>query len=128
VTDDIVKKCNCCQMSMTARQIVADPAIMPIGIAFIEAADQVTHYYYFQHETPDCGSSFMVDVEHFRQLIDEMIPEKVLTSGPHCEGHCVNVGDLSDCGQECFFAPFRRFLLKMIIEKSTEVRQIAKII
>lgn len=122
MTDEVVKKCNCCQMSMTAKQIVDDPAVWPVGTAFIEDSGQGTHYYYFQHETPDCGTSFMVDVECFRQFVTEPIPEKVLIQGPNCEGHCINAEDLSECRQECHFAPFRRFLLKMIAEKKAKLQ------
>ena len=122
MADEIVKKCTCCQMSMTAKQIVDDPAVWPVGTAFLEDGGPGTHYYYFQHETPDCGTSFVVDVECFKQFITEPIPDKVMRLGPGCEGHCVNIQDLGACGQECHFAPFRRFLLKMISEKSAKIR------
>lgn len=123
MTDEIVKKCNCCQTCLTARQLVDDLAVRPIGTAFLSAEGSGIHYYFFQHETPNCGTSFVVDVEHFKQFISEPIPEKVLTLGPSCEGHCVNIHDLSSCGQECHFAPFRRFLLKMIAEKKTKIQR-----
>jgi hypothetical protein len=97
VSDEIVKKCNCCQTCLTAKQLVDDLAVKPIGTAFLKAHGPGTHYYFFQHETPDCGTSFVVDVEHFKQFITEPIPEKVLELEPSCEGHCVNIHDLSDC-------------------------------
>jgi hypothetical protein len=125
VTDEIVKKCNCCQAHLTAKQLVDDIAVKPIGTAFYEDGDMGTHYYFFQHETPDCGTSFVVDVEHFKQFITEPIPDNVLRLGPSCEGHCVNIDDLSDCGQECHFAPFRRFLLKMLATKKAKLQHVS---
>jgi hypothetical protein len=124
MTDEIVKKCNCCQTCLTAKQLVDDLAVKPIGTAFLEDDGLGTHYYFFQHETPDCGTSFVVDVEHFKQFISEPIPEKVLRLGPGCEGHCVNIQDLSDCQQECHFAPFRRFLLKMLATKKAKIQPV----
>jgi hypothetical protein len=109
-------------MSMTAKQIVDDPAVWPVGTAFLEDGGPGTRYYYFRHETMGCGTSFMVDVEHFKQFITEPIPDKVMRLELGCEGHCVNIHDLSDCQQECHFAPFRRFLLKMLAEKSAKIR------
>jgi hypothetical protein len=126
VVDEIVKKCNCCQACLTAKQLVEDLEVRPIGTAFLEDEGPGTHYYFFQHETPDCGTSFVVDVEHFKQFITEPIPEEVMTLEPGCGGHCANIHDLSDCGNECHFAPFRRFLLKMLAAKMAKI-QSAKI-
>jgi hypothetical protein len=126
MTDEIVKKCTYCQMSMTARQIVDEPTVRPIGTAFFEDGGPGTHYYFFQHETPDCGTSFVVDVEHFKQFIAEPIPEKVLTLGPTCEGNCASILDLDGCGQECHFAPFRRFLFKMLAAKNAKSQRVSR--
>jgi len=123
VADEIVKKCTCCQTRWTAKQLVDDPAVWPVGTTFLDDGGLGTHYYYFRHETTDCGTSFMVDVEHFKQFITEPIQEKVLRLGPGCEGRCVNIQDLTECQQECHFAPFRRFLLKMIAEKKTKIQR-----
>jgi hypothetical protein len=64
-------------------------------------------------------------VEHFRQFITESIPEAVLTLEPGCEGHCVNIQDLSDCRRECHFAPFRRFLLEMLAAKKAKIQRVS---
>jgi hypothetical protein len=125
MTDEIVKKCAYCQMSLTAKQLVNELSVRPIGTAFFPDEGAGIHYYFFQHETPDCGTSFVVNVEHFKQFITEPIPDKVLRLGPSCEGHCVNIHDLNDCGQECHFAPFRRFLLKMLAEKKAKIQRVS---
>lgn len=123
MTDDIVKTCPFCRRELTARQIVDDPAIQPLGTAFLGESGDNAHYYLFRHEIPSCGTSFVVDVEHFRQFIDEPIPAQVLRLGPECEGRCVTIGDLNECGQNCQFAPFRRFLLRMIAQKLAQIER-----
>ena len=124
MADEIVKKCNCCQTCWTAKQLVDDPAVWPVGTAFLEDSGLGTHYYYFRHETTGCGTSIMVDVESFKQFITEPIPEKVLRLGSACEGRCVNIQDLTECQQECHFSPFRRFLLKMLAEKKIRIQRV----
>ncbi len=74
-------------------------------------------YYFFQHEVPNCGSSFLVRVDEFRPLIHEGIPTEKMTFRGCCEEHCVSLNDLSDCKNECYFAPFRRLLIRMIAAK-----------
>jgi hypothetical protein len=122
MSDEVIKTCTCCQKKMTASEIVDDTAVRPIGMAFYEDKDANTHFYFFQHEIPECGTSFVVDVEHFKQFVSEPIPEAVLRGKPGCEGHCVNIQDLNDCRQECHFAPFRRFLLKMLVDKKAKLQ------
>jgi hypothetical protein len=84
--------------------------------------DIETAYYFFQHESPTCGSSFLVPVEAFASLIDEPLPTRKATLGDGCEGRCTNVKDLQTCKNECFFAPFRRLLLKMIEAKKRQIQ------
>jgi hypothetical protein len=117
LADEIIKKCNCCLECFTAPQIVEDKYVVPIGVAYLETEETDSHFYFFQHNTEECGTSFTIDVEKFRELVSEPIPETVLRLKEGCEGHCVNIDDLSDCQSECHFAPFRRFLLKMLAEK-----------
>lgn len=116
MSEEKFKKCGCCQAVLSMKEIVNDPNIRPIGMAF---ADDTTEgaYYFFQHEIPGCGTSFVLLVENLKSFIDETIPEQKLTLGPCCEQHCVDLKDLGECKQECHFAPFRRFLLKMIAIK-----------
>ena len=90
MSDPIVKTCNCCQQSLTARQIVENQEVLPIGIAYLEDKNGNTHFYFFQHELPHCGTSFVVEVEHFKQFITEPIPLQILRGQEGCDGHCVN--------------------------------------
>jgi len=77
--------------------------------------------YLFQHEIPECQSSFAVYVEDLRDLIDESISNEVLYHTDCCEEHCVTIQDLSECSQECHYAPYRRLLMKMIENRKVKV-------
>ena len=112
-----IKKCPGCGAILTAKQIMYDPIIRPIGMAYL-GDDEDTAFYYFQHEIDGCQSSFVVPVDEFKDFIDEEIHPEKLYGTDQCEQHCVNIADLEACCSECYYAPFRRFLLKMIELKS----------
>lgn len=111
-----IKQCPYCKMSLTLEQLAQDPDINIIGMSFAEDSLEWV-YYFFQHEVPNCGSSFLVRVDEFTSLIQEPIPTEKMTLRDCCEEHCVSVNDLSTCKAECYFAPFRRLLIKMIADK-----------
>lgn len=119
---EVVKSCTNCGESFTLEQLATDPLLVPIGMAFEEGEEEIA-YYYFQHEIPECGTSFLVPVNVFRPLITERIPANLLVGCEHCEEHCANINDLQACGQPCSNAPFRRFLLKMIEVKKRRAEQ-----
>lgn len=116
VPETIVKVCPCCSANFTAIELAQDPAIQVIGMSFIEDSIEEA-YYFFQHETTECGSSFMVSVDAFESLIPEPIPCAKLALRACCEEHCVSVKDLAECKNECHFAPYRRFMLQMMKQK-----------
>lgn len=110
------KRCPGCHIWLSADEIVNDPSIKPLGMAFMGTSpDQF--FYLFQHIDELCGSSFLVEVTKFRQFLDEAIPDDSLFETDNCEGHCVDLHDLAECRQKCRNAPFRRFLLEMINRK-----------
>jgi hypothetical protein len=123
MSEEIVKKCSCCQAKLTARDIVNDPEVRPIGTTFFEDDGPGIHYYFFQHDTADCGTSFVVDVEKFRHLLNEPVPATIMTLEPGCPGQCARIDDLNSCQAECHFAPFRRFMLQMVEEKKSAVKE-----
>lgn len=113
MSEENVKICNLCKATMSMQEIVHNPDIRPIGMAF--ADDTVKGaYYFFQHEIPTCGTSFVLRVENLKAYIVEPTPSEVLAGTECCEHHCVNLEDLGECKQSCHNAPFRRFLLKML--------------
>lgn len=110
------KKCSYCKAILSIRDIAFDPGIVPIGITF--ADDTIDGaYYFFQHEVPNCGTSFVIPVQSLRQFIIEPIPAENLASSDRCPRHCASLRDLGECRKECLFAPYRRFLHKMLALK-----------
>jgi len=111
--EETVKICPFCKANLTLDQLVNDPLIRPIGMMFGEG--NIEHaYYFFHHDTDNCGTTFIVNVLTFTPCITEPIPQEKLTLTEPCERHCVNLNDLLECKQPCFFAPYRRFLIRMI--------------
>ncbi len=99
-------------MPYTAEDILYSPHIRPVGMLY--DVDDLHAMYMFQHETPDCQTSFCLDVEELREFVREPIPQEKRTLEKDCESHCVSLNDLSECKQECYFAPYRRLLLQML--------------
>nr|MBN2276476.1 hypothetical protein [candidate division Zixibacteria bacterium] len=108
-----VKLCPYCHAALSIDKIVRDPSIRPIGMAFHDIDSPIT-YYFFQHDVPGCGTSFLVNIEEFAEYVADSIGSECLARTDCCEGHCVNLEDLNECRQECRNAPFRRFLFEMI--------------
>lgn len=76
-----------------------------------------TAYYYFQHAVSGCGSSFLINIKEFEPFIEEELPQVSLRGSGYCGGHCVDLHELSICNNECFYAPFRRFILRLLETK-----------
>lgn len=119
---DKVKRCSYCNTWLSAKEIISDPRIKLIGMAFTDDESEMA-YYFFQHEISKCGTSFLVNVQDLAQFIAESIPADKLTSSCLCEGHCVDLKDLGLCHQKCRFAPFRRFLFKMMALKERAIEE-----
>jgi len=100
-----------------------DPDIVPLGMSFT-AESLETAFYYFIHNIPNCGTTFLVPVEELAEYITESIPPDRLTLTERCEEHCVSIDDLAECHQECHFAPYRRLLLKMFEAKRLAAAQV----
>ena len=110
------KRCPGCGIWFTEDDIMTSPSVKPIGMAFMGVSiNQI--FYFFQHTDLTCGSSFLIEISKFTHLIEESIPEKSLYATKLCEGHCVDLHDLSECQTNCHNAPYRRYLLKMVKAK-----------
>lgn len=120
--DTSLKQCGFCKLWLSAEDIVTDPDIVPLGMAFGEGETE-TAYYYFVHNVPDCGTTFLLPVTDLSEYVNEEIPKEKLMLSECCEEHCVSLDDLSECHQECFFAPYRRFLLRMLESKRQAATQ-----
>lgn len=119
--NQVVHTCPYCKEEFDLKALIHDPSVDLIGMSFVED-DPEWVYYFFQHEKPNCGSSFVVKVDEFHSEINEPIPTEKLTGRDCCEQHCVSIEDLNACQQECHFAPYRRFLQKML-EWKTLIRE-----
>ncbi len=113
--------CPCCKEWFSLERLATDPVLRLIGMSFDGNGFEVA-FYFFQHENSQCGSSFLVAVDAFKSLIDEPIPEHKATLSEGCEGRCTSIEDLQTCKNECYFAPFRRLLLKMMEAKKQPIR------
>ena len=96
--------------------IIESPLIQPVGM-LCEDQDSGNHLYYFNHLRERCGTTFTIPARDFLGLIEEPIPREVLTGSARCERHCLSIEDLSECQEECAYAPLRRFLLSMMAER-----------
>ena len=117
------KQCPSCKKWLSSDEVLQDPEIKPLGMAYLED-EAGTAYYYFQHRVEGCGSSFLIDIKDFEPFIEENIPQVSLMASDYCGGHCVDLYDLKVCKNECYYAPFRRFILKLIeIKKAATVHE-----
>jgi len=89
------------------------PEIHPRGMSFV-GDDLTDNRYFFNHVGLECDTLFSVPVSAFLPLVNEPIQSDVLAGSAQCEHHCVEIDDLSECTQECAYAPFRRLLLRML--------------
>ena len=113
MTNKIIENCSGCGKSLTAHQLVNDPRFRVIGMAYKDN-DQTEAYYFFQHDTPDCGTSLLIDVSNFTGYIPETI-RAANDSGCGCgDGFCIHIDNLKDCGRECYLLPYRELLFRMI--------------
>jgi len=120
MNNDIVKKCTLCGQDFTALDLVCNPDLKLLGMVYMPREGGKA-YYFFQHDIKGCGTSIAVDIEVMSHFITEAIPITKLTLTDCCEEHCVNLKDLSVCKQDCFYAPYRRFLFKMIDQKKQDI-------
>lgn len=117
----LVKECPKCAVGLTLSDFLTKVEIEPIGMS-IDPVDPELNFYYFNHECANCGTTFVVDVRAFVPCIDEPIPTQILHGSSVCGGHCTRIDDLAQCPNECLYAPFRRFLLRLRDKLSADSR------
>jgi len=113
---DKTKWCNGCQRWLSAREILESPRIIPIGMAFMESGDDEA-FYYFLHDVPECGTTFLIAVDSFAPFLTEEVPPDNLHETECCENHCSSVDSLAICSLQCQYAPYRRLLFEMMAAK-----------
>ena len=123
----IIKECPGCGAQMSAREIIEKPEIKLLGMSFGPDNSPEMAYYFFQHEVENCQSSFLVPVIDMIDFIEEPIPKNILALSNSCERHCVNINDLRECRQSCYYASFRRFLIRMVQIKRRNLSLLDKV-
>ncbi len=109
----VVRTCPKCKATLTLQQALTGPELRPIGMAF-HSGDPTNNAYYFNHT---CGSTLVLPVKIFAPFLPERVSEKIRAGSARCEKHCLHVTDLQTCGQACYFAPYRRFLVEYLLPR-----------
>ena len=107
------KQCPGCGTKFTLKEIVEGGSVRPIGMKF-DDPDLRWNMYYFVHDEAYCGTTFAIPVTRFLPFINEPIPGEVLAGSAECGQHCLRADDTTECHATCLYAPFRRFLLKLM--------------
>jgi hypothetical protein len=122
----VVKQCPMCGREFSLAALLEDPAVQPIGMMHAEGdrdGDLERGAYFFNHVCPGCGTSFTVPLASFAPLLGEPVPEHSRKFSPVCKGHCTRLEELSECEADCSSAPYRRFLVRVLLEKRKPARK-----
>jgi hypothetical protein len=117
---DHFKQCPGCRQWLSLRDILTSRELRPLGLVLAES-DYDIGLFYFQHEAPQCRSSFVIPADWFESIIDEPIPENVKTGTERCEGRCIRIDDWAACLNDCRHAPYRRLLIRMLKDRKMAI-------
>ena len=116
MSDNRIAECPSCGQIFTLEDIVGSSDLEPVGMGFVNS-DIEANMFHFRHVTPDCGAKLRIPVQVIAPHLDEPIPESILTDTDQCDGHCRTEDDWAACTQNCYYAPFRRFLITLVKRK-----------
>ena len=107
------KVCNCCNVRWEDHhQFLEDSGIRYIGMQLDLENPRFPCVYFFDHAR--CGTTLVLNIRKFEDMIDETIPELTMAGGKNCPRHCADMENLLDCDNECHNAPFRRFAIGVL--------------
>jgi hypothetical protein len=112
VDADRFTQCPCCGAWFSRDDILANPAIVPIGM-MRDGDDRERNLLFFNHLDGKCGSTFTIDARRLAPFLQAPEPQTSLMGGPDCQHHCTSMKDLKECASDCRWAPYRRFLLEL---------------
>lgn len=115
MNSSIVKQCPMCARRFSAADLLQDLSVEVIGMMTLVEPGGNASYFFFNHNCPGCGTSFVISTEHFAEFITEQAPAELLAGGPVCQGHCTQLDDLTVCDAVCANAPLRRFLVNVLL-------------
>ena len=84
--------CPYCGQRFSLQDFLDCPELRPRGMTHDDESEVIVLY--FDHDTPDCGTTFAVPSDSLRECIDELIPPNSLHGTAECGEHCNDVSDL----------------------------------
>ena len=97
----IFKFCPCCGSKWDDREaLLNDAAVKLIGYQ-VDFTTPDLGLLLFNHETPDCGTTFSLQAASFKDMYDGPVYEDRLTGGADCPGYCLYKSALEACPAAC---------------------------
>ena len=118
---DYLKTCPLCGVSFSINDLLHDPCLAPLGMR-MEKDEPRLNFFFFTHDIPECGTTFVVPLNVFRECLPGPPPKELLSLTTVCEGHCLNLDDNAVCGQNCAYAPYRQLLQRMLHERKKQIQ------
>lgn len=110
-----IKRCPKCGAPFSLETLLHDEQLEVLGMLQVQGVPEMTAFY-FNHLTAPCLTTFIVPVRAFAALVDEPIPARHLTTLEEgCTGQCARIEDLAECSASCTNAPYRRFMLRVLM-------------
>jgi hypothetical protein len=94
--------------------LVRDPEFQVVGMMF-ERHGFDAPVYFFNHVRADCQTTFTLPIAEFSGFISEEVPAQSLAGTKQCGGQCSKLADLNVCDAKCSNAPYRRFLVDVLL-------------
>jgi hypothetical protein len=116
MSSEKLKQCPKCGVWLSIEDILESAEVTIIGMT-LDSDDFTFNSFYFNHDAPECGTTFTMNVLDFAEYINEPIPQDILTGQPGCERHCSSLTDTRLCRKTCRWAPFRRFMDALMRKK-----------
>ncbi|MBI4865079.1 MAG: hypothetical protein HY815_33195 [Candidatus Riflebacteria bacterium] len=111
------KQCPLCRSWLSLGDILRSPEVVPTGMTFVGPGNDRKLVYFFSHRRPECDTTFHIPVAEFLTEITEPVPLACLAGTPTCQRRCIRREDLELCGESCSSAPFRRFLVNVLLKR-----------
>lgn len=111
----LFKQCPSCGVWFSRRAIFEDPEVKPIGMS-VNSHDSEMSMLFFEHDSPNCGTSFAIPFKEFIPFLGQTEDESLLGTDT-CPGHCLHISDLSVCHHACRYAPYRKLILAILESK-----------
>ncbi len=109
---DRFKQCPLCGEWFSLGDILRNPIIKPIGM-LLEEADPELNFYYFNHEVPGCGTTFVIGVDELRGVTRPDLEQDRLDGADACPARCLRRLEHGPCDGTCYYAPYRRLLRQL---------------